>query len=242
MVKPQADITYIKALMSELKIMIHLGKHLNIVNLLGACTTSLARRELLVIVEYCRFGNIQKYLIHHRNSFVNQIEPETGLINFEIGRELLLTNSGEKPVDFATQREVGESSVHYYVRSASEYVTSNGTVPEGYLEMTSPPQTPQAGFSFKRKTGDSARYTKEPYLYTSEDIPLTSDMTVNTQSTGLIDGRDSRTYSVGSRLSQTGPGWRSNMRGDYRGMEIKPVSTKDLLCWAYQVRTCKIWG
>ena len=55
MVKPQADITYIKALMSELKIMIHLGKHLNIVNLLGACTTSLARRELLVIVEYCRY-------------------------------------------------------------------------------------------------------------------------------------------------------------------------------------------
>ena len=54
MVKPQADITYIKALMSELKIMIHLGKHLNIVNLLGACTVGLARRELLIIVEYCR--------------------------------------------------------------------------------------------------------------------------------------------------------------------------------------------
>ena len=83
---------------------------------------------------------------------MNQIEPETGLINFEIGRELLLTNSGEKPVDFATQREVGESSVHYYVRSASEYVTTIGTVPEGYLEMTSPPPTPQAGFSCKRKT------------------------------------------------------------------------------------------
>ena len=55
MVKPQADITYIKALMAELKIMIHLGRHLNIVNLLGACTVGLARRELLVIVEYCRF-------------------------------------------------------------------------------------------------------------------------------------------------------------------------------------------
>ena len=46
MVKPHADITYIKALMAELKIMIHLGKHLNIVNLLGACTSSLNRREL----------------------------------------------------------------------------------------------------------------------------------------------------------------------------------------------------
>ena len=54
MVKPQADITYIKELMAELKIMIHLGRHLNIVNLLGACTVGLARRELLVIVEYCR--------------------------------------------------------------------------------------------------------------------------------------------------------------------------------------------
>ena len=54
MVKPQADISYIKALMAELKIMMHLGRHLNIVNLLGACTVGLARRELLVIVEYCR--------------------------------------------------------------------------------------------------------------------------------------------------------------------------------------------
>jgi FMS-like tyrosine kinase 1 len=29
---------YVKALASELKIMIHLGKHINVVNLLGACT------------------------------------------------------------------------------------------------------------------------------------------------------------------------------------------------------------
>ena len=73
--------------MSELKIMIHIGQHLNIVNLLGASTVGLSRRQLLVIVEYCRFcpaphsldctvlsrfGNIQKYLIHHRNNFVNQ--------------------------------------------------------------------------------------------------------------------------------------------------------------------------
>ena len=46
----------LQALMAELKIMIHLGRHLNIVNLLGACTVGLARRELWVIVEYCRSG------------------------------------------------------------------------------------------------------------------------------------------------------------------------------------------
>jgi FMS-like tyrosine kinase 1 len=45
MVKRNADRTYIKALASELKIMVHLGKHLNVVNLLGACTKSLAKSE-----------------------------------------------------------------------------------------------------------------------------------------------------------------------------------------------------
>ena len=33
----------LKALMSELKIMIHLGSHLNVVNLLGACTKDVTR-------------------------------------------------------------------------------------------------------------------------------------------------------------------------------------------------------
>lgn len=35
----------VKSLVAELKVMIHLGRHLNIVNLLGACTKSLHRSE-----------------------------------------------------------------------------------------------------------------------------------------------------------------------------------------------------
>lgn len=45
MVRRDADPTYIRALASELKIMIHLGKHLNVVNLLGACTKNLAKSK-----------------------------------------------------------------------------------------------------------------------------------------------------------------------------------------------------
>lgn len=41
MAKRSADSNIIKALASELKIMVHLGKHLNVVNLLGACTKGL---------------------------------------------------------------------------------------------------------------------------------------------------------------------------------------------------------
>lgn len=46
MVKKNADYTYIKALASELKIMVHLGKHLNVVNLLGACTKNVVKRMI----------------------------------------------------------------------------------------------------------------------------------------------------------------------------------------------------
>lgn len=45
MVKKNADQSYIKALASELKIMVHLGKHINVVNLLGACTKNVAKSK-----------------------------------------------------------------------------------------------------------------------------------------------------------------------------------------------------
>lgn len=69
----QADNEMIKILMSELKIMIHLGHHLNIVNLLGAVTKNIAKRELLVICEFCQYGNIRDFLQSHRSNFVDQI-------------------------------------------------------------------------------------------------------------------------------------------------------------------------
>ena len=34
--------------------------------------------ELFVIVEYCKFGNLQKYIEKKRESFISQINPATG--------------------------------------------------------------------------------------------------------------------------------------------------------------------
>lgn len=45
MVRRNAENAYIRALASELKIMVHLGKHLNVVNLLGACTNNIAKSK-----------------------------------------------------------------------------------------------------------------------------------------------------------------------------------------------------
>jgi FMS-like tyrosine kinase 1 len=49
MVNKFAGYNAIKALASELKIMVHIGKHINIVNVLGACTKDLTSSEYLCI-------------------------------------------------------------------------------------------------------------------------------------------------------------------------------------------------
>lgn len=43
MVRSQTNIAALEALVSELKIMIYLGSHLNVVNLLGACTKDITK-------------------------------------------------------------------------------------------------------------------------------------------------------------------------------------------------------
>nr|XP_060626872.1 receptor-type tyrosine-protein kinase FLT3 [Anolis sagrei ordinatus] len=54
------------ALMSELKMMIHIGKHENIVNLFGACTMS---GPIYLIFEYCCYGDLLNYLRSKRDRF-----------------------------------------------------------------------------------------------------------------------------------------------------------------------------
>ncbi|KAJ8397526.1 hypothetical protein AAFF_G00438020 [Aldrovandia affinis] len=67
MLKEGATSSEYRALMSELKILIHIGHHLNVVNLLGACTKPGA--PLMVIVEYCKHGNLSSYLKSQRGVY-----------------------------------------------------------------------------------------------------------------------------------------------------------------------------
>ncbi|XP_073497144.1 vascular endothelial growth factor receptor kdr-like [Phyllobates terribilis] len=68
MLKECATNNECKALMSELKILIHIGHHLNVVNLLGACTKP--GGPLMVVVEYCKYGNLSNYLRSKRGDFI----------------------------------------------------------------------------------------------------------------------------------------------------------------------------
>uniref|UniRef100_A0A8D3CYR7 receptor protein-tyrosine kinase n=1 Tax=Scophthalmus maximus TaxID=52904 RepID=A0A8D3CYR7_SCOMX len=67
MLKSSAHATEKEALMSELKVLSYLGNHMNIVNLLGACTVG---GPTLVITEYCCFGDLLNFLRRKRECFI----------------------------------------------------------------------------------------------------------------------------------------------------------------------------
>ncbi|KAM9331690.1 platelet-derived growth factor receptor beta-like isoform 2-T4 [Pholidichthys leucotaenia] len=66
MVKPGSDA--VQSLMSELKVLVHLGPHLNIVNLLGACTRG---GPVYLITEFCRHGDLVVYLQRNKHTFLH---------------------------------------------------------------------------------------------------------------------------------------------------------------------------
>ncbi|KFQ79886.1 Receptor-type tyrosine-protein kinase FLT3, partial [Phoenicopterus ruber ruber] len=66
MLKEVPDASEKDALMSELKMMTHIGSHENIVNLLGACTVS---GPIYLIFEYCCYGDLLNYLRSKREKF-----------------------------------------------------------------------------------------------------------------------------------------------------------------------------
>ncbi|XP_046459151.1 platelet-derived growth factor receptor alpha-like [Daphnia pulex] len=124
MVKSQINAAAMEALVSELKILIYLGSHLNVVNLLGACTKNIHKGELLVIVEYCRYGSLQTYLTNHRKGFVNMVDEfgnmksdndeeidynasalDFGEKNLENDDENLASNNKESPVFELNQQD-----------------------------------------------------------------------------------------------------------------------------------------
>lgn len=120
MLKERADIEQKRALMDELKILIHLGRHLNIVNLLAACTTEITRGELFVIVEFCQFGSLRSFLLNHRHRYINQLHPATGQIDTSI------TTFAHKNM---VRNQVSKKLIH---NSSSSQ--SNGFLDNGYSQ------------------------------------------------------------------------------------------------------------
>ncbi|XP_065058255.1 fibroblast growth factor receptor 3-like [Rhopilema esculentum] len=74
--KENASSDEMRDLVSELKILIHIGEHSNIVNLLGACTKGV-EKDLMVILEYAPHGNLLSFLKSRRPILKTTWKKET---------------------------------------------------------------------------------------------------------------------------------------------------------------------
>ncbi|MBZ3882800.1 Macrophage colony-stimulating factor 1 receptor [Sciurus carolinensis] len=117
MLKSTAHADEKEALMSELKIMSHLGQHENIVNLLGACTHG---GPVLVITEYCCYGDLLNFLRRKAEAMLGPIldsgqdpEGDTGYKNIHLEKKYVRRDSGfsSQGVDtYVEMRPVSTSS------------------------------------------------------------------------------------------------------------------------------------
>ncbi|XP_019496411.1 PREDICTED: vascular endothelial growth factor receptor 2 isoform X1 [Hipposideros armiger] len=117
MLKEGATHSEHRALMSELKILIHIGHHLNVVNLLGACTKP--GGPLMVIVEFCKFGNLSTYLRSKRNEFVPY---KTKGARFRQGKEYVgeIAMDPKRRLDSITSSQSSASSGFVEEKSLSD--------------------------------------------------------------------------------------------------------------------------
>ncbi|KAM7008784.1 KIT proto-oncogene, receptor tyrosine kinase b isoform 1-T1 [Tautogolabrus adspersus] len=142
MLKPNAHATEKEALMSELKVLSYLGNHVNIVNLLGACTVG---GPILVITEYCCYGDLLNFLRRKRESFLNsqvgdgyyrnvsnQAEPPsrdmtgTGYMTMRPSEKERCSQSDDK--DELSLDAEDLLSFSYQVAKGMEYITSKNCI------------------------------------------------------------------------------------------------------------------
>ena len=109
--------TEYKDLASELKILIHLGEHKNIVNLLGACTRG---GKLCVILECCPHGNLLNFLRSKREIFqplwfkeATDMETEFTYIDL-----LMTVFQVAKGMDFLQSKRVKINFPTYWISSS----------------------------------------------------------------------------------------------------------------------------
>ncbi|XP_015244077.1 PREDICTED: mast/stem cell growth factor receptor kita-like isoform X1 [Cyprinodon variegatus] len=142
MLKPNAHSTEKEALMSELKVLSYLGNHVNIVNLLGACTVG---GPILVITEYCCYGDLLNFLRRKRESFLSSQDGDGYYRNVSKQSEPTsrdATGTGYIPMRPSEKERSSQSdyieelsldaedllSFSYQVAKGMEYITSKNCI------------------------------------------------------------------------------------------------------------------
>ena len=67
------DPSQVFALMCEIKVLDKLDKHINLVNMIGACTDEFRNGKLWLLLEHCSHGNMKNFLLRNRDIILKSL-------------------------------------------------------------------------------------------------------------------------------------------------------------------------
>ncbi len=77
------DRSQLVALLCEMKILTNLDLHLNLVNLMGSCTSELFKGELWLLLEFSPHGDMKNFLIDHREEIKSSLKNKIAVNNLD---------------------------------------------------------------------------------------------------------------------------------------------------------------
>jgi FMS-like tyrosine kinase 1 len=112
------NVNDIRDLAGELKMIIHVGQHENIVNVLGACTKY---PKLYMIIEYCSHGSLLEFLRRRREIF----QPSWFKEDFTSKERLTIVNLVSTAIQvcngmrFLASKKVTSLLIYYFLLAIS---------------------------------------------------------------------------------------------------------------------------
>ena len=107
-VKDILDTNTLSSFLDEMKIMSNLKHHPNLVNFVGACIEEIHEHELYIILEYCPFGDLNKFLFNKKVQFSNSLKNVPGYLDCEFNLKLLFqwSHSIAKGMEFLSEMNI----------------------------------------------------------------------------------------------------------------------------------------
>jgi serine/threonine protein kinase len=78
--RDKTDSNKIDTFLDEMKLMSNLDPHLNLVNMVGSCTSEYTYRgELWLLLEFCSHGDLRTFLIENKKNILEELEVTTAI-------------------------------------------------------------------------------------------------------------------------------------------------------------------
>ena len=122
------DPTQIYALMCEIKLLDKLEMHLNLVNMIGACTKHFSSGRIWLLLEHCPHGDMKNFLLKYRDVILQGLDDQVPHEHLNIRLFIKWSHSISKGMEYLASKNIMHGDL-----AARNILITNFTKEENYL-------------------------------------------------------------------------------------------------------------